>query len=264
MLPALAHPAHRADIAACIEGFDPLPAAALDARQAPLPQLQVSHGGQAGPGPNRVLHHGLPADTQVSVRFEGGCTGAAVVLGPGLRGQLAVQVWGHDSLIHLGRDCTLKQTEIRSFQHHDLVVVGREVNTTGPNTWISGNHAGAGRPALIIGDDTMFSYDVVLRNTDAHPILSLADDQHLNVPRHGIVIEPHVWVGERVVILKDVRVGACSVLALGALVTRDVPRCALARGAPARAEARPGQYWARTFDPADLAKARAWMARYGG
>ncbi|MEA2625092.1 MAG: hypothetical protein QOD06_1137 [Candidatus Binatota bacterium] len=50
----------------------------------------------------------------------------------------------------------------------------------------------------------------------------------------GVVIEDDVWLGINVTVLDGVRIGAGSVVAAGAVVTRDLPPGSLARGIPAR------------------------------
>ena len=49
-----------------------------------------------------------------------------------------------------------------------------------------------------------------------------------------VVLEDDVWLGARVTVLKGVRIGRGAVVAAGAVVTRDVPPCALVAGVPAR------------------------------
>lgn len=50
----------------------------------------------------------------------------------------------------------------------------------------------------------------------------------------GIVIEDNVWIGVRAIILDGVRIGAGSVVAAGAIVTRDVPMSVVVAGFPTR------------------------------
>ena len=50
----------------------------------------------------------------------------------------------------------------------------------------------------------------------------------------GIVVEDDVWIGAHVTVLDGVTVGAHSVLAAGAVVTRDVPPWSVVAGVPAR------------------------------
>ena len=49
-----------------------------------------------------------------------------------------------------------------------------------------------------------------------------------------VYIDDDVWIGDRVTILPGVRVGRGSILAAGAVVTRDVPAYAIVGGVPAK------------------------------
>jgi len=49
-----------------------------------------------------------------------------------------------------------------------------------------------------------------------------------------IVLEPNVWLGVRVVVLKGVTIGENAVVGAGSVVTRDIPPNCLAAGVPAR------------------------------
>lgn len=49
-----------------------------------------------------------------------------------------------------------------------------------------------------------------------------------------IILEKNVWIGANVTILPNVRIGENSVIGAGSVVTRDIPRNAVALGVPAR------------------------------
>jgi len=49
-----------------------------------------------------------------------------------------------------------------------------------------------------------------------------------------VVIEDHVWIGMRAIILPGVRIGRGAVVAVGAVVTRDVEPLTVVAGVPAR------------------------------
>jgi len=55
-----------------------------------------------------------------------------------------------------------------------------------------------------------------------------------NPPTAPVSIESDVWIGSRVTILKGVRIGARSVIAAGAVVTKSIPPDSLAAGVPAK------------------------------
>lgn len=70
-----------------------------------------------------------------------------------------------------------------------------------------------------------------------------SDHRHddLNVPIHRqglvfgeVIVEDDVWIGCNVTILKGVRIGRGSIIAAGAVVTRDVPEYAIFGGVPAK------------------------------
>jgi acetyltransferase-like isoleucine patch superfamily enzyme len=91
------------------------------------------------------------------------------------------------------------------------IIIGNKV-MFGPNvTIIGGNHN-----TSVVGQ---FMYDVRDKRPD--------DDQ-------DVIIEDDVWVGSGATLLKGVRVGRGSIIAAGAVVTRDVPPYTICGGAPAR------------------------------
>lgn len=194
------------------------------------------------------------------------CKGASncrVYIGEGLRGELTINLCGDDALVFVGRGCELNQLEIRSRQQGDLVAVGDGVIVTGQGTWVSGLRAGGSKPALIVGDCCVIGRDVLLRNTDGHPILARETLEPRNTPRRHLLIEPHVWLGERSAVLKDVTIGAFAIVGLGAVVTRDIPRFATAIGNPAQSRVRDDRFWAADDSPEGIARAKRYLARYG-
>jgi acetyltransferase-like isoleucine patch superfamily enzyme len=81
-----------------------------------------------------------------------------------------------------------------------------------------------------IGDDCLIGTYVQVMDTDFHRVEDKAWDT-TGVP---IVIEDRVWLGNRSIILKGVRVGHDAVVAAGAVVTHDVPPRTLVAGVPAK------------------------------
>ena len=85
---------------------------------------------------------------------------------------------------------------------------------------------------VTIGDNVMFAPNVALY-TVSHPLdAELRGEQW----EHGahITIGDNVWIGGSAVVLGGVSIGANSVIAAGAVVTRDIPPDSLAAGVPAR------------------------------
>ena len=80
------------------------------------------------------------------------------------------------------------------------------------------------KPTIITGDhriDVVGKY--ILDNTEKLP--------ENDAP---VVIEDDVWCGANVTILKGVTIGRGSVIAAGAVVTKDIPRYSIAGGVPAK------------------------------
>ncbi len=82
---------------------------------------------------------------------------------------------------------------------------------------------------ITIGKEVVIARDVVIRDSDAHAI---------NRPNYEmvkpVVIGDHVWIAARAMVMKGVTIGAGSVIAAGAVVTKDVPPHTLVAGIPAR------------------------------
>lgn len=179
-----------------------------------------------------------------------------------VRGRISIAFREDNSTVYIGRHCLLQELVIKSMQENDLIAVGSYVTTAGKNTWISGNGAGNATPAIIIGDDCMFSHDVVIRNSDAHPVFARATDRQINEPAASVCLEPHVWIGEQVSILKSVTIGAGSIVALGSVVTKDVPRFSVAKGVPAVNFPNEDNYWSRSNSQPAKERAKYYLDKY--
>lgn len=109
---------------------------------------------------------------------------------------------------------------------------GRDISI-GDNSGIGIRASLSGR--ITIGSDVMMGKDVVIMTTN-HSF------HHIDVPmnRQGfqqeepVVIKDDVWICDRVIILPGVYVGKGSVIAAGAIVTKDVPEYTVVGGNPAK------------------------------
>jgi acetyltransferase-like isoleucine patch superfamily enzyme len=111
---------------------------------------------------------------------------------------------------------------------------------------------GAGR--IVIGDNVVLSRGVHIVAFDAVTLgdncmvgeyASLRDADHKKSPTSmresghecaAIVLGSNVWVGRGACVLKDVHIGANSIVGANAVVTHDVPASSCALGVPARAQ----------------------------
>ena len=79
-----------------------------------------------------------------------------------------------------------------------------------------------------IGNNVLISWDCVIMDRDYHCFESE------NEVTRPVKINDNVWIGCRVIILRGVEIGEGSVIAAGAVVTKDVPPKTLVGGNPAR------------------------------
>lgn len=85
---------------------------------------------------------------------------------------------------------------------------------------------------ISIGNDCAIAGDVLIQDTDFHPIL---DENRAPKPiTKPIHIGNKVWICAKATILKGVTIGDGAIVAAGAVVTKDVPAYSLVAGNPAK------------------------------
>lgn len=80
-----------------------------------------------------------------------------------------------------------------------------------------------------IGSGCMLSWDVLVMDTNIHPILEPPTQIH-----QPVVIGDHVWLGARSTVLKGVAVGAGAIVGTAAVVVKDVAAHTAVGGNPAK------------------------------
>ena len=102
--------------------------------------------------------------------------------------------------------------------------------TVGDRVFINAGCKFQDQGGIYIGDETFIGHNVVLATLD-HDI-----DPEKRYMLHAapIRIGRRVWIGANVVITKGVTIGDNSVIAAGAVVTRDIPANVVAGGVPAK------------------------------
>lgn len=138
--------------------------------------------------------------------------------------------------------CALKRVLLRwrGATVGNRVKIWRDVMVDDYRKLSIGDNVTIGRSTLLvtlggvtIGNDVMVSYACKIISA-SHRIP--ARDESLRtsgVEVESIVIEDDSWIGASAIILPGVTIGRGSVVAAGAVVTRDVPRYAVVAGVPA-------------------------------
>lgn len=104
------------------------------------------------------------------------------------------------------------------------------------------------KESIRVGNDVIISDNALLTDNNNHPtspemrIIMTACEDYMHdelwtwkyAESKPIVIEDNVWIGRNAVVMKGVTVGRGSIVALGAVVTHDVPPYTVVAGNPAK------------------------------
>lgn len=104
----------------------------------------------------------------------------------------------------------------------------------GMNSFCGANCVIGVNKKVLIGNHVMIAHAVSIRDTD-----HVFDDLNIPMAKQGIVsdqisIEDDVWIGHGAIILKGVSIGKGSIVAAGAVVTKDVAPYSIVGGVPAK------------------------------
>lgn len=174
---------------------------------------------------NRLVLHGLLRGCQIRIKGHNN----RVVVGDlsRLRGA-RIMIHGDDNLVELGNRVAVSSAEFHIEDSVNVIRLGYRTNLAG-----CAHLACTEGSSITIGEECLFSSEVVIRTGDSHSLLTLAGER-INRAR-SVVIGDRVWLGHRVIILKGVEIKHDSVVATGAVVAHS-PRQAhvVLGGVPAR------------------------------
>ncbi|WP_418969200.1 sugar O-acetyltransferase [Alloscardovia omnicolens] len=100
----------------------------------------------------------------------------------------------------------------------------------GKNVFINSGARFQDQGGIFIADNCQIGHNAVFATLN-HGIQP--DDRGTLYPA-PIILEPNVWIGSQVTITPGVTIGENSIVAAGAVVTKDVPANVIAAGVPAR------------------------------
>ena len=111
----------------------------------------------------------------------------------------------------------------------ELVTIAGGHLEIGNNVFINYGSSLVASAHVRIGDDCLIGTHVMVMDCDFHRV----EDKAWDTTGEPIVIEDRVWLGNRSMILKGVRVGHDAVVAAGSVVTKDVEPRTVVAGVPA-------------------------------
>ena len=177
-----------------------------------------------------------------------GHTAGKVLVGRGVR-------LAYGSRLHAGRDLIIEDGAEVNCLAKDGIKLGNRVTIGKYATIRPANlYGGAIGAGLVVGDHSNigpYSYIgcsgliQIGSNVMISPRVSIYAENHViagvdipmkeqGVTQKGVVIEDDCWIAANSVILDGVRIGRGSVVAAGAVVSRDVPPFSIVAGVPAR------------------------------
>ena len=115
--------------------------------------------------------------------------------------------------------------------------IGQKTLLIGTNVEINDSCHIAALESITIGNYVLIASHVYISDHDHGEITAEDLLKHPNqraLISSPVIIEDDVWIGEKATILKGVTVGKGSVIAAGAVVTKDIPPYSVAAGVPAR------------------------------
>lgn len=137
-----------------------------------------------------------------------------------------IRIKGKKNKLVICENCKIRNSDILLDTENGKVIINKEV--------ISGIKIDAQEPYLIeIGEDSMISYNVEIRNTDAHRIIDSSTKKSINRGK-PVKIGKHVWIGEGARILKGITVEDGAIIGTGSIVTKDVKKNTIVAGNPGK------------------------------
>jgi acetyltransferase-like isoleucine patch superfamily enzyme len=182
----------------------------------------------------------------VARKYAGLVTGRAVLLSNGVETGRNLTLYGapiisrvKGSRIRLGNSVVLCSSSyftalgvthpvvMRTLRERAEIVIGDDVGMSGATI--------CAMTRVAIGNRTMLGANVMIVDTDFHPIASpnRRYDNH-GIGTAAIEIGANVFIGANSIVLKGVRIGDNSVIGAGSVVTRDVPANVVAAGNPCK------------------------------
>lgn len=154
---------------------------------------------------------------------------------------LVVLIEGNNNTVTIERPCNFANTRIR-IQKNDSEVyisstvhcimntyiemklpnnfqrlyIGKNVSIGGANIFMYGNDA-----ELLIGDNCLFSNNIVIMTGDGHRIYDNTTGETLNQKKQSNKIGNHVWLGRGAVICKNVQIPDNSIVGAFSVVTKS-------------------------------------------
>jgi len=141
---------------------------------------------------------------------------------------VGVTITGHKN-IEMGSNISIMNYSCLHAHHDATLKLGNNISINS-NTTIGAADGGT----IIIGNNVLIAQNVVLRASDhEHRDINIPINQQGHTGGQ-IIIGNDCWIGANAVITRNVRIGDHSIVAAGAVVTKDVESFEIVGGVPAK------------------------------
>lgn len=137
-----------------------------------------------------------------------------------------IKVRGNDNRLLFSKNCRISGEFVLDGLQN-VIKIGED--TTIEQALLSASES----KSIEVGKDCMFSNNITMQTSDSHSIVSNKTNKRINHPGN-IVVKNHVWIGPFVNILKGVTIESGSVIGIGSIVTKNVPKECIFAGNPAK------------------------------
>ncbi len=141
---------------------------------------------------------------------------------------LTIKIFGSNNKIVIEKDCYIDNLTIWLEDDNNTVFIGKSTQLCGQIklSCIEGTQ-------ISVGENSLFSSEIDIRTGDGHALLD-ESGKRIN-PSKDVLIDEHVWVGYRVIMLKGAHVHKNSVVGANLTVTNDISEESVAiAGTPAK------------------------------
>lgn len=128
------------------------------------------------------------------------------------------EIHGNGSRITVGDGCVLKGLHCLLHGDNSEIIIGNNVHINASKRFPTILNAFEGT-RIIIGDDCLLSNSIELHTTDYHSITRKIGGK-INPPQ-DIIIDQHVWIGLRTIVLKGVHIAPDNVVGAASMVTKS-------------------------------------------
>lgn len=134
-------------------------------------------------------------------------------------------------ILWMGEHTTLESRGFTIFEGATLIIHKGGQVVLGKNSYMNQSVIQCAS-TITIGDNCAIASNVLIQDTDFHPVLG--EDGKPKANSKPITIGNNVWICANATILKGVIIGDGAIIAAGAVVTKDVPPHSLVGGNPAK------------------------------